>query len=76
MKVDRILARRHTLTNYFFALSQHLPTARLSRVLELATTANVELMTHPQVDAEYDCLMSDSYAQSISGTAMGDYRLL
>lgn len=59
--VDRKLARRHRLTDYFFALSAHLAPQRLARVAQLASNGSVELMTHPIVAAEYDLLLSDVF---------------
>jgi len=63
--VDRWLARRYQLTDYFFALSQHLQPSRFRRVILAAKTAKVELMTHPQVDDEYSFLLGDDFADAI-----------
>jgi len=71
--VDHHLAQRHRLTDYFFALSQNLPGDRLARIFALARTANVELMTHPQLPAEYDLLMSDAYGQAIAQTRLAGF---
>ena len=57
--VDRRLSRRHRTTDYFFSLRQCLRANRLPRVAELAKTAKVELMTHPEKSEEYNWLMSD-----------------
>jgi predicted glycoside hydrolase/deacetylase ChbG (UPF0249 family) len=56
---DRRLARRHSLTDYFFSLAQCLQNNRLTRVVELAKIAKVELMTHPENLDEYKWLVSD-----------------
>jgi predicted glycoside hydrolase/deacetylase ChbG (UPF0249 family) len=74
--VDCALARRHRLTDYFFALSPHLSVIRLRRVLELARSANVELMTHPQVKTEYDFLVSDEYSYAMSQVHLAGYNSL
>jgi predicted glycoside hydrolase/deacetylase ChbG (UPF0249 family) len=74
--VDRRLARRHRLTDYFFALAQHPGLDRLRRVIQLAKEANVELMTHPQVQKEYDFLMSDEYGRAVSAVRMAGYDAL
>ncbi len=63
--VDHRLRRQHQITDYFFALSQHLEPSRLQRVVLAARTAKVELMTHPQVDAEYKFLLGDDFADAI-----------
>jgi predicted glycoside hydrolase/deacetylase ChbG (UPF0249 family) len=44
---DWWLSRNYRLTDYFFALSQHLSIAALDRVISLSKTSSVELMTHP-----------------------------
>ena len=74
--VDRRLARRHRLTDYFFALAQHLGPGRLERVVQLAKQANVELMTHPQVQNEYDFLMGDDYGRAVTGVRLAGYEAL
>ena len=74
--VDRRLARRHRLTDYFFALAQQLGPHRLEQVLQLARDANVELMTHPQVQNEYDFLMSDNYGRAVAGVQLAGYEAL
>jgi predicted glycoside hydrolase/deacetylase ChbG (UPF0249 family) len=74
--VDRFLQRKHRTTDFFFALSHHLPVAHLQRVAVLAEQYSVELMTHPQVAREYECLMSDDYAALIGGISVGSYSAL
>jgi predicted glycoside hydrolase/deacetylase ChbG (UPF0249 family) len=64
--IDRHLAARHRIGDFFFALSQHLPISRLQRVVELARMYNVELMTHPEVNLEFEGLLSDKFANTIS----------
>ena len=74
--VDRRLARRHRLTDYFFALAQHLGPGRLERVLQLAKQAKVELMTHPQIQNEYDFLMGDEYGRAVSEVRLAGFEAL
>lgn len=74
--VDRRLARRHRLTDYFFALSQHLNLDRLERVIQLARQANVELMAHPQLQNEHDFLLGDAFAGAVSQVRLGGYDAL
>jgi chitin disaccharide deacetylase len=57
--LDRRLARRCRLNDYFFALSWCLQTNCLSRVSELAKISSVELMTHPIEERESRYLMDD-----------------
>jgi hypothetical protein len=53
---DRRLARRHTLTDYFFDLVPMSP-HRLRRILDLAAQGDVEIECHPERDAEYEFLI-------------------
>jgi predicted glycoside hydrolase/deacetylase ChbG (UPF0249 family) len=64
--IDRRLERRHRISDYFFILLHHLPLSRLQRVVQLAKTNDVELMTHPHVDVEFEALLSDQFADTIS----------
>lgn len=64
--IDRRLAARHRIGDYFFILLHHLPLSRLQRVVELARTYDVELMTHPHVDVEFKALLSDQFADAVS----------
>jgi hypothetical protein len=54
---DHKLARRHLLTDFFFALPPLEPRSRLERILDLASRFNVELETHPKNPAEYKFLL-------------------
>jgi predicted glycoside hydrolase/deacetylase ChbG (UPF0249 family) len=74
--VDSRLARRHSLTDHFFALSHHLVLDRLEQVITLARAANVELMTHPQNTVEYNFLMSDGYGEAIARVRLANYEAL
>lgn len=69
--VNRRLAARHRLTDYFFALSQNLQSDRFDRLLQLAATADVEIMTHPTSEAEAALLMSDNYTRAIQSLRVG-----
>jgi chitin disaccharide deacetylase len=56
--VDRLLASRHVLTDYFFALPPLHPD-RLEKICKLACRAVVEVETHPVNPAEYEFLTRD-----------------
>jgi predicted glycoside hydrolase/deacetylase ChbG (UPF0249 family) len=71
--VDLLLARRYRTTDFFFALSQCLQNDRLTRVTEIATTATVEVMTHPANAIEHAYLMSDDYLASLRRLEKGTY---
>jgi len=51
--VDRMLARRHRLVDFFFSLAPLEPPGRLQRIFSLARRFSVEVETHPVDPAEY-----------------------
>jgi hypothetical protein len=51
--VDRLLARRHRLVHFLFALTPLEPASRLQRIFSLARTSVVELEAHPVLTHEY-----------------------
>jgi predicted glycoside hydrolase/deacetylase ChbG (UPF0249 family) len=71
--VDTRLAAKHRLTQYFFALSQHLDVERLGRVVQLASGATVELMTHPIAPREGELLLSEKFLEIVNGVPLGNY---
>jgi predicted glycoside hydrolase/deacetylase ChbG (UPF0249 family) len=74
--VDRWLARRYRLTDYFFDLTQCIEQKKLDRVATLARESNVELMTHPIVRAEADYLLSDQFSAMLRHLQVGSYALV
>jgi hypothetical protein len=68
--VDRILARRHRLIDFFFSLAPLDPPARLQGMFWLARQFAVEVETHPANPEEYRFLSS----REICGLA-GDVRI-
>jgi hypothetical protein len=74
--VDRFLGGRYVLTDHFFALSQCLDSNRLAFINRLSRTANVELMTHPEKPAEYDCLMSEPCLELVKEIGIGPSAVL
>jgi len=64
--VDRALAKRYHIGDFLFSLSQQCSISQLRRVAELAESYDVELVAHPQVNAEFETLLSDEFATSIS----------
>jgi predicted glycoside hydrolase/deacetylase ChbG (UPF0249 family) len=74
--VNRTLSGRYLSPDYFFALSQSLKEDRWRRIISLARSANVEVMTHPLKQGEYSFLMSDEYLKSINDVQKGTYALL
>ena len=74
--VDRWLARRYQLPDYFFDLTQSIQEKKLDRVAALAQSNNVELMTHPNVRAESEYLMSDEFSELLHHLKVGSYALV
>ena len=74
--VDRRLACRYQLTDFFFSLLQCLKSERLARVTELARIANVELMTHPAIRDEYDFLVGREWEETLKNLQAVSYSAL
>jgi len=74
--VDRWLARRYRLPDYFFDLIQCIEGKKLDRVAALAKSNNVELMTHPNISAEKAFLMSDEFQVILQDLEIGGYALV
>jgi chitin disaccharide deacetylase len=74
--VDRWLACRYRLTDYFFDLTQCIHGEKLDRVAALAKSSNVELMTHPIVNEEQEYLMSDGFGVMLERLNIGGYALV
>jgi chitin disaccharide deacetylase len=65
--VDRKLARRHRLTDYFFSLAPLEPAERLKKIFSLARQSVVEVETHPVNADEYRFLMGDDILRWAAG---------
>lgn len=74
--VDRRLVRRHATTDYFFSLTHHFQTEDLARIIKLAATNHVELMTHPEIQREYDYLLGDGFRRAIAGIPLGGFEAM
>lgn len=73
---NRLLTRRYRSTDYFFALSQCLQSDRMDKVLDLAKTRVVEVMTHPADERERSCLLSDAHGKRLEQLDLGTYAAL
>ena len=71
--IDRRLAHKYQMTDYFFDLSQCVEENKFERVVTLANSGNVELMTHPVLAAEFDYLMSDTFGDLLQKVQAGGY---
>lgn len=54
--IDKLLARRHHLTDFFFSLSPLEPASRLKKIFGLANQCVVEVETHPVNRLEFEFL--------------------
>lgn len=63
--VDRVLKKRHLVTDSFYALSTQLDQGTVEEVLRTARAQIVELMTHTWVPREYDFLTSEGFATAL-----------
>jgi predicted glycoside hydrolase/deacetylase ChbG (UPF0249 family) len=74
--VDRWLARRYRLTDYFFDLTQSIRGKKMDRVVASAESSKVELMTHPILQLESEYLMSDEFQAILQRLDVGSYALV
>jgi len=74
--VDRWLQRRYHLTDYFFDLTQSIRQGKMDRMMALAKTTNVELMTHPILPGEADYLISSEFWELLQCLQVGSYALV
>ncbi len=74
--VDRWLAQRYQLADYFFDLTQCIRDGKLDRVAALAKSNNVELMTHPVVRTEAKFLRSEEFQLMLQRLEVGGYALV
>jgi chitin disaccharide deacetylase len=71
--VDRFLARRYVLPDYFFCISQSLHEQKFERVESLSRSSSVELMTHPGCRAESEYLLSEGFCAFLGRVPAGTY---
>jgi len=57
--IDRMLAKRYRLTDYFFSLPPLEPQSRIDEIFSIARGSIVEIETHPVNPEEYRFLTSD-----------------
>ncbi len=60
-QVDRWLARRHHVTDFFFTLAPFEPSERLQQIFSLSRNFVVEVETHPVEEDEYRYLTGDEF---------------
>jgi len=74
--VDAWLVRHYFCTDTFFSLEQAYDPQRLSKIISLAYSSNVELMVHPEKIKTYNYLISAQYRDLIADAPKGTYRML
>ena len=74
--VDRWLGRKYRLTDYFFDLTQSIREKKMDRVMTLAESSKVELMTHPILELESDYLMGNQFQVTLQRLEIGGYALV
>jgi predicted glycoside hydrolase/deacetylase ChbG (UPF0249 family) len=74
--IDRWLARKYQLPDYFFDLSQCIQERKLTQVTALAESNTVELMTHPIDATESEYLMRDEFWAVLQRLEIGGYALV
>jgi predicted glycoside hydrolase/deacetylase ChbG (UPF0249 family) len=74
--INRWLARRYIVADYFFSLHYCLEHRILDRVIALAKMANVELATHPKNPWESDYLCGEQFARDFHGVSLLGYAQL
>jgi hypothetical protein len=70
--VDRTLARRHRLTDFFFALAPLEPSSRLTEIFSLSRHFVVEVETHPVAQDEYRFLTGGEFLQVVNAFPLAD----
>ena len=73
---DALLRLRYGGTDYFFSLGDAIRHRRLERVLQLARTAQVELMTHPVREEESSFLLGEESGEALKGLRLASYATL
>lgn len=65
-RIDRKLAQRHRMTDFFFSLAPVEPIERLRRIFGLCSGRVLELETHPVNEDEFQFLISGALAAKIT----------
>jgi hypothetical protein len=74
-----LIARRHTTTDYFFAIERLGPSPSadgIDGLLELAERSSVEIMVHPNRDSDFRLLMSDVWMRALQRRTLGSFQHL
>lgn len=71
--IDRAISKRHQTADYFFTLPVHQSIEHFVRYAKLAKQKNVELMTHPEWEEDFNYLTSFAYKKALSNTKLSSY---
>jgi hypothetical protein len=71
--VNKRISSRYGLTDYFFSFRYCMEKKSLPHVAELAKTATVELMVHPENPPELAYLQGDEYAEVFQGVVQATF---
>jgi chitin disaccharide deacetylase len=74
--LNKWLGHRYITTDFFFALSPARLYNKLPEIFNLATSTDVELMAHPELQDEHEFLMSHEYESLLGTTKRGNYQNL
>ncbi len=70
--IDRILARRHKLTDFFYSLAPINAPGRVEEIFALASRFYVEVETHPIDPKEYEFLMGEKILRRIGNLRIAE----
>jgi hypothetical protein len=74
--IDAWLMRRFVCPDSLFSIKPLHEPDRLKRIIGQALSSNIELLTHPDDDAEYCFLLSPDFRRLIEGVPRGTYRMI
>jgi predicted glycoside hydrolase/deacetylase ChbG (UPF0249 family) len=74
--LDRMLARRHRLTDFFFSLPPLQPVERIEHIFAVAACSVVEVEAHPVRQNEYEFLMSDDFRRLTATLRLASFESL
>jgi hypothetical protein len=74
--VDGWLRRHYCCTDYFYSLEKAFNSGKLGKIIDLAGSANVEVMVHPEIKESFDFLNGNTYRNLIAQITLGTYRMI
>lgn len=74
--MDRWLAKKYIIADYFFDLWPFENRGRIERIMRLSAEHNVELMVHPERSDQYKFLTDYEFERLISREQLGNYSRL